>query len=303
MHPDFQSLAYFMRRPTNREAAELVPFYRDVIGMPVVRDYGSTVLFWAGEDLIFEIKCDDHPERNDTAPTASPCLPIFRSHDLDATRARLSARGYQPVDEQSDALSRTLYILGPDELLLGFQERSPRSQFGADREALRRWQEGRTRLADLPPMPPDLQYLSRIVSHVQDVAAVSAFYQNVLGLDLVATDEGSVLHSLGDTVILQIAPGGVSREVPPDRGALPNSIIVRMHNFDRYVAELASRGARFSGEIIRYHTGTSLAYVSDPEGNLTGLEERTLWGSYVEDVEAERRWRDRTVLPVAHGQS
>jgi catechol-2,3-dioxygenase len=294
LNSNYQSLAYFMRRPTGFHAADLVPFYSDVIGLPVMRDYEDrAIIMWAGEDLIFEIKCDDHPSATDADPSASSCLPVFRSHDLNQTRARLATHGYHAVAERQTELGRTFFILGPDRLLLGFEERSADSPLGADREALSRWRGGQTRLAEVPPLPADLHYLNRVVRHASDVQMVSRFYEECFGLDQVGVEDDSILLSLGDTVLLEIAPGGRAGEVPEDRDGVPNSLIVRIHEFDTFVAGLIERGARFSGQEIAYPTGTRLLYVADPDGNLTGIEERTLWGNYDEDVEAERRWRDR----------
>ena len=290
MNPHYQSLAYFMRRPTGFTAAELIPFYRDVIGLPVVRDHNPAILFWAGEDLIFEIKCDDHPEASESEPDTSTCLPVFRSHDLPGLRARLSDSGYPPVIQDDDVF---FAILGPDRLLIGFEARPKDSDRAADREALRRWQNRRTSLKGISQLPDDLHYLSRIVRHVADVPTVSSFYEHALGLDVIVREDGSVLHSLGDTTVLELAPGGPHAEPPESRTVLPNSFIVRIHEFEDYVAHLRIHGAQFSGEFIHYHTGTKLAYVADPDGNLVGIEDRTLWGDYVEDLEADRRWRAR----------
>lgn len=297
MNPTYQSLAYFMRRPTGFHTEELTPFYRDVVGLPVMRDYGdSAIIMWAGEYLVFEIKCDDHPPGSETDPASAACIPIFRSHDLAATRERLAAHGYAAFGEQATEFGQTAFILGPDGHLIGFQERSGSSPLAADREALERWQRGDTRLAELPALPQDIQYLSRVVRHVADVDKVSDFYECVFGLDLVGREGSSVLFDLGDTVLLEIAPGGAAGEIPEDRSSVPNSIIVRIHEFEDFVDGLKSRGARFSGQQVNYTTGTKLLYVADTEGNLTGIEERTLYGEYDEDVEADRRRKKRTAF-------
>jgi catechol 2,3-dioxygenase-like lactoylglutathione lyase family enzyme len=144
-----------------------------------------------------------------------------------------------------------------------------------------------------PDCPTTFTTSAGVVRHVADVNTVSSFYEQVLGLDVITRENGSVFHNFGDTTVLELAPGGHQTAAPEDRGVLPNSLIVRIHDFDDYVAHLRAHGARFSGEFIHYDTGTKLAYVADPDGNLTGIEDRTLLGNFVEDLEADRRWRAR----------
>jgi catechol-2,3-dioxygenase len=294
---DYQSLAYLMRRPTGCTTAQLTPFYSDVVGLPLVRDHDPAMLFWAGEDLIFEIKVDDAPGFEATDPATAACLPVFRSHDLDVTLQRLAAAGYPPVALEDEAHGRTAWILGPDRLLTGFSERSADSPLAADAEALRRWRSGPVPLRGVAPLAPDLQYMSRIVRRVADVDAVVAFHRDVLGLDVVATEGDSVLLDLGDTVLMQVSPGGSARSLPADRAELPDTIITRVHGFGGFVDDLTTAGAPWIGERVRYFTGTELAYTADPEGWVVGFEDRTSWGDFVEDLEAERRWE----LLVASG--
>ncbi|GAA4680410.1 VOC family protein [Frondihabitans cladoniiphilus] len=290
MRTGYQSFAYWMRRSTGMTAAELTPFYEDVVGLPVIRDLDPAVLFWAGEDLVFEIKCDDEPDVDATDPATATTTPLFRSYDLAATEERLAAAGYPVVGRESGEHSETIWILGPDRLLTGFQSRSETSPWAADAEALARWNRPAVAFDGLPALPPDLQYLHRVRRRAADVEALAAHYRDVVGLDEVGREDGSVLLDLGDTVILEIAPGGSVDEVPEDRTSLPDGFILRMRYWDDFVAGLTASGAVFAGGTAAYSTGTMLAYLADPEGNLVGIEERTQWGDYPEDLEADRRW-------------
>lgn len=292
MRLGYQSCHSFIRRP-NVPAALLTPFYEDVLGLPVIRPVGEMVTFWAGEDLCFEIKCDDviRPAQDD--PATAQLLPVLRTHDLEATLRRLAGHQVYPVARSESSAAQRVWVQAPDGRLVGLEERDRASRLAADVEALRRWDAGQVRLDGVGPLPPEVQYLHRIVLRVHDVERVSGFYAGVLGLDRVAEEGGCALHSLGDTVLLEIAPGGEVRDPPGDRAEVADIVITRIHDLDRFLMDMAALGVARCGETIHFETGTRAAYVCDPEGNLFGVQQRTLWGEYPEDLEADRRWRYR----------
>lgn len=298
MHATYQSCHSFIRRP-DVPAAVLTPFYHTVLGLPVIRPVGEMVTFWAGEDLCFEIKCDSTDRGEHRDPSRAQTLPIMRSHDLAATERRLARHGVTSVHRSSSPAGHRIWVEGPDRHLFGFEERAADSALAADREAQRRWRAGETRLPGVGELPPDLHYLSRILLHVRDVAAVSTFYDSSFGLDRVAKEGESVLHSLGDTMLLEIAPGGEPKPVPGDRTEVANILMTRVRDLDAFVADMARVGAPQAGDTIEFFTGSRAAYFADPEGNLLGVQQRTLWGSYPEDVEAERRWHTGESVPRA----
>jgi catechol-2,3-dioxygenase len=298
VHATYQSCHSYIRRP-DVPAAVLTPFYQKVLGLPVIRPVGEMVTFWAGEDLCFEIKCDSAGRGEHNDPDQAQTLPIMRSHDLAATERRLARHGVTPTHRSSSPAGHRIWVEGPDGHLFGFEERNVGSELAADREALRRWRAGETRLPGVGELPPDLHYMSRILLHVHDVTAVSEFYNSGFGLDRVVQEGGSMLHSLGDTVLLEIAPGGKPRPVPADRTEVANIVMTRVRDLDAFMGDMARVGAPQSGDTIEFFTGSRAAYFADPEGNLLGVQQRTLWGSYPEDLEAERRWHARESAPSA----
>lgn len=294
MKNHIQTLGWWMRRTVGKTMAEVAPFYEEAIGLPLVRGYGDfLILLWAGEDLIFEVKTDDPAIRPQADPASAACIPVFRTHDLAAIRERLAGFGHMPISETSSGFGHTLFYLGPDNLVTGFEQRSETSPLLADQEGLKIWRAGPGRLGDLPPLPAGLHYLSRIIRRVADVEAVAAYYRDVVGLKDCGSEDGSRLFSLGDTFTLEIAPGGTAMPQPGDRGELPDSYILRIHDFDGAMAALTARGASFNGDLIVFDETTRLRYLADPEGQLTGIEERGLIRDYLEDVEADRRWKAR----------
>jgi catechol 2,3-dioxygenase-like lactoylglutathione lyase family enzyme len=283
---DIQSLGWWMRRTTGRKMTELTPYYRAW--------EGDLVLLWAGEDMVFEVKTDDHPQRQQIDPNAAAAVPVFRVHDLSRWRARMAAHGHLPLAERHARWGHTLFYLGPDELTIGFEQRSMHSPLLSDQRALQRWRQGPFRLGDLPPLPDSLHYLSRAIRHVHDVAAMSRFYRDAFGLQPLGHEGPSQLFALGEDSVLEIAPGGVSMPEPRDRSELPDSYVLRTHNLDAQLQALPRRGARLKGELIVKEETTRLQFVPDPEGWITGIEERgQIRSRYIDDVEADRRWRAR----------
>lgn len=293
MRANFQSLGYWMRRSTGFTDAELVPYYTDVVGLPLMRVGPDVSLLWGGEDIVFEIKTQDEPGMEGSAWPDAPLLPIFRTHDLDATRDRFTQAGITGFVNDATDFSERIWVRGPDGLLVGFESRDPLSPFAADVEALRRWQDGVPSLAGVPALPAELQYLSRVRRAVSDVDRAANFYRDVVGLNEVGRESDAILFGLGDTVMLELVPGGRARPTPHNRMELIDSFIFRVHGFDECVAQLSKDGAEWVGEQIRYSTGSNLAYFADPEGGVIGIEERSSYGDYPDDIESARRWLSR----------
>ena len=293
--PDLQSLGWWMRRTTGKTMAELTPYYQQVIGLPLVRAWqNDLVLLWAGEDMIFEVKTDDNPVRRQSDPASAAAVPVFRVQDLDRWRTRMTVHGYEPVARRATRWGQTLFYRGPDQLIIGFEQRSIDSPLPSDRIALRRWRDGAGRLGALPPLPDTLHYLSRAIRHVADVPAMSRFYRDSFGLKPLGAEGQSQLFALGEDTVLEIAPGGIAIPEPADRTELPDTYVLRVHNLDAQLAALPKRGARLKGAVIVKEETTRLQFIPDPEGWISAIEERgTIRDRYIDDVEAERRWQAR----------
>lgn len=293
MRADHQALAYVMRRPARLSPAQLTPYYADVVGLPVVADHGSVVQHWMGENSLLKVTYGDDPPPWTDDVLAAPFVPVLRSHDLDATVARLTAAGLPPVATVDGSGGRTVFVVGPDRLPIGVEQRRADSSWAADVRARRQWADGPFRLGDLPPLPPDLHHLSRLLLRVPDVAETTDFYAGGLGLDVLGAEDGAQLLDLGEDVTLVVAPGGAPRPAPAARSQVPDSMTLRVHDLAALLADLEAVGVRPIGPVDEYRTGTRMTYVCDPAGTLVGLAQRADTGD-VEDVEATRRWRRRS---------
>ena len=122
------------------------------------------------------------------------------------------------------------------------------------------------------------------------------FYRDAFGLELLAHEGESAIFAVGEDSVLEIAPGGASIAEPADRSELPDTIVLRTHNFDAQLKALPKRGARLKGELIVKEETTRLQFVPDPEGWIVGIEERgQIRQRYIDDVEADRRWRAKAI--------
>lgn len=297
MREGLQSVAEFMRHPGTDQRG-ITEFYTGAVGLPVLRAYPTIVMLWAGEDLAFELKYDTDPAAaDDSAPDAAQYVPIFRSYDLAVTRRRLADAGYPPVWEGADGGTETFLVLGPDRQLTGFQWRDPDSSLTADIEARRRRERGPVALEGVAPMPPELQYLSRVVLHCPEVARTSRYLSACFGLDCVATEGPSAIHSLGDTVVLEVAPGGRVRRPPRDRNEVGGALLMRVHDLDDLAVDAEAAGAVPVGDLMEFPGGVRIRYYAEPGGAVIGFVERGRAGDGVEDREAARRWATRRPQP------
>lgn len=130
--------------------------------------------------------------------------------------------------------------------------------------------------------PFQLLQIDHVVLRVRDVAAMSAFYCDVLGCTVERRQEAIGLlqlragHSLIDLVDVAGKLGRMGGAAPGAEGRNMDHLCLRAEPFDRddLVAYLQSRGVRLGEFGSRYGAegeGPS-QYLYDPEGNLVELK-------------------------------
>lgn len=138
--------------------------------------------------------------------------------------------------------------------------------------------------------------LGWFVRRSPDPNALRTFYRDVIGLPELRAGEISA-YWVGETMALELAPGG--RPEPPyrDRTEAPCVPVFRVVSMERVVERLKAAGVVFLNEPFeRPHS--VFAYFLDPAGNVTGLAERRRTSPRPEDIEAWRRWDSgRLTLP------
>ncbi|HJW47715.1 MAG TPA: VOC family protein [Lysobacter sp.] len=130
--------------------------------------------------------------------------------------------------------------------------------------------------------PFQLQHLDHIVLRVRDVAAMQAFYCDVLGCTVERRQDGIGLlqlragSSLIDLVDVTGKLGRMGGAAPGDEGRNMDHLCLRVDPFDReaIVAYLDAHGARvgeFGSRFGAEGEGPS-QYLFDPEGNVVELK-------------------------------
>jgi glyoxylase I family protein len=134
----------------------------------------------------------------------------------------------------------------------------------------------------LSARPFQLRHLDHIVLRVRDVAAMQAFYCDVLGCTVERRQDGIGLlqlragSSLIDLVDVTGKLGRMGGAAPGDEGRNMDHLCLRVDPFDRdaIVSYLEARGARlgeFGSRFGAEGEGPS-QYLFDPEGNVVELK-------------------------------
>ncbi|MCS6802138.1 MAG: VOC family protein [Chloroflexota bacterium] len=137
-------------------------------------------------------------------------------------------------------------------------------------------------------MRHDVFGLGWFVRRSPEPAVLRHFYGEIIGLPTLREGEVSAYWA-GETMALEIAPGGRIAPTYRDRAEAPCVPVFRVVSMNRIVERLKSAGVTFLNEPFeRPHS--VFAYFLDPAGNVTGLAERRRTSPRPEDIEAWRRW-------------
>ncbi len=289
---------------------EMAAFYGQVLALPRMQSFRATAtqpqnkdLYWGGEAVVIDLAhhgLEEPLDARERDPATARQVPFFRTDDLAALTTALAARGATLLPTRRTALGREAFVVDPMGRLIGFRQRDANSPWPADREGRRRARRGEAFNPGCAALPAHLQELGWVRLTAADPPALVRFYRDVVGLAWLGSAEGSALFDLGDNTTLEIAAGGVPRAVPAEQRASETVTIVRVVSFDTTLARLERAGVAFPFKIYRHANG-SFTYIADPEGNLLGLADRRPPADYVgqlpvavEDLEARRRWVERT---------
>lgn len=294
MRSDIQAVSWWVRRLPDCDPGGM--FFRDHLGLPLLGqrgnnwdDIGSLFVFHGGGFFEFELM----PGARDRTPVdrieQQDEIPVFRSYDLDAALASLTGSGATVLSrDDADPAGPTVWFRDPSGALNGL--RSPSGQHAVDRVARERHAAGGTVLSGLKPMPAGVFDLGWVRMHVADVAAMTAFYRDVVGLDVLEDHgaDGATLW-LGDIGRLELRPGGSAQPRPSDRADVPEMWMLRVRDMDAIVGDLKAAGVHFVNDPW-WLTGGQLAYFVDPENHLVGIQDHPEDGR-PQEQEAWRAWQ------------
>jgi catechol 2,3-dioxygenase-like lactoylglutathione lyase family enzyme len=296
MHDSVQGLGWFVRRTS--DAAQLGKFYRDALGLPVLRHWdlpdNAGYMLYAGDVAAFEVNRGGQAPISD--PAQAECTPIFRCRDVDAALAQAISVGGRGVSGERQQGDTVQYLCDPLGNLFGLRAANDASTLAPDGDAARRWATGERGLDGLAPLPQAIQNLGAVRLRVEDPASLANFYADMLGLDVVMqpSTNQAALH-LGGMSMLEFVSGGQRRSPPRDRVEVTDVWILRVYDYVGLKAHLAVNRVHLVNTVDMI--GGWLDYYVDPEGHLFGFQERKSPDPSVpntnlsEDIAARRRWQ------------
>lgn len=104
----------------------------------------------------------------------------------------------------------------------------------------------------------------------EDLATLSAFYENCVGLRLIERADGCHIFDIGQNALFEIWSGGVSSSSRKSPAQQSVRICFSVKRLEPSIEYLTTRGVTPIGEIGR-HLGTRWIHYTDPEGNAFGL--------------------------------
>src|SRR5262245_55741374 len=136
---------------------------------------------------------------------------------------------------------------------------------------------------------PKLDGILETAIHTEDMARSRAFYEDVLGLAPIYSDDRLCAYAVaGCDVLLVLGKGATGQTVTLPSGTIPGhggdgalhvAFAVGKEELDRWEAHLASRGVTIEGRNDWERGGRSI-YFRDPDGHLLELATPGLWSVY-----------------------
>jgi catechol 2,3-dioxygenase-like lactoylglutathione lyase family enzyme len=136
---------------------------------------------------------------------------------------------------------------------------------------------------------PKLDGILETAIHTEDMVQARAFYEGVLGLETVYSDDRLSAYAVaGRDVLLVFRKGSADQTVVLPSGTIPGhggsgalhvAFAVSKNELDRWEAHLASSGVAIEGRNEWSRGGRSI-YFRDPDGHLLEFATPGLWPVY-----------------------
>ena len=136
---------------------------------------------------------------------------------------------------------------------------------------------------------PKLNGILETVIHTEDMARARAFYEGVLGLAPIYSDDRLSAYAVdGRDVLLVFRKGATTQTVTLPSGTIPGhggdgalhvAFAIAKGELERWEAHLASYGVAIEGRNNWERGGRSI-YFRDPDGHLLELATPGLWSVY-----------------------
>jgi catechol 2,3-dioxygenase-like lactoylglutathione lyase family enzyme len=136
---------------------------------------------------------------------------------------------------------------------------------------------------------PKLDGILETAIHTDDMTRARVFYEDVLGLELIHSDNRLSAYAVaGRDVLLVFRKGTTGQTVTLPSGTIPGhagdgslhvAFAIGKNELDRWETHLASRGVAIEGRNEWSRGGRSI-YFRDPDGHLLELATPGLWSVY-----------------------
>jgi catechol 2,3-dioxygenase-like lactoylglutathione lyase family enzyme len=136
---------------------------------------------------------------------------------------------------------------------------------------------------------PKLDGILETAIHTEDMTRSRAFYEGVLGLQSIYSDDRLTAYAVaGRDVLLVFRKGTTGQTVTLPNGTIPGhggrgalhvAFAISKDKLDRWEVHLASRGVAIEGRNEWSRGGRSI-YFRDPDGHLLELATPGLWPIY-----------------------
>jgi catechol 2,3-dioxygenase-like lactoylglutathione lyase family enzyme len=129
---------------------------------------------------------------------------------------------------------------------------------------------------------PKLDGILETAIHTEDMVRARAFYEGVLGLEPIYSDNRLSAYAVGGRDVLLVFRKGTTGETIPGHGGdgtLHVAFAIGKEELDRWEAHLASRRVVIEGRNDWERGGRSI-YFRDPDGHLLELATPGLWSVY-----------------------
>ncbi|MDE0244176.1 MAG: hypothetical protein OXM59_02365 [Gammaproteobacteria bacterium] len=293
-----QGLGWFVRRTAS--PIELGRFYEEALGLPRLRswetDEHAGAMYWAGEVCVFETNLIG--ENAATGTRESQCIPVFRSHDLEASVERLLGSGAGFLRSERDERADTVFVQDPEGFPLGIERVTDDSFFAIDRKLTEAWPLGRTSLPGGIGIDGAVQALGRVVHLTTAPAGDAKFLADTLKLDKLGKLAGREWLGLGDTAVLDIRKSDLGLARPQDRVSVRDTWILREYGHDQLMESMRRKGEQPVSSLK--FKGGMLDYFVTPGNRLFGFQQRLRFDpdeparQMVEDLAAFSRWELET---------